>query len=127
MDFGIVAHSRLSSEDYAALCDGIGTVIVPSVWEEPLPYVVTEAMLSGKLLIASRIGGIPEQVANCEGVFLFDPGEDEQLAEKVLCVENLNRENADDLGAKNRERVLRKFNNKKTLADFVRLMTRVLG
>lgn len=76
---GIVAHGRLSSEDYATLNDGIRTVIVPSVWEEPLPYVVTEAMLSGKLLITSRIGGIPEQVENCEGVFLFDAGEDGQL------------------------------------------------
>ncbi len=122
---GIFAYGKLSKEEYDDLRNRIRTVIVPSVWEEPLPYVVTEAMLSGKLLIASCIGGIPEQVAGCEGAFLFDAGDYEQLIDRILYAKNLDRETMNDLGLKNREQVMKQFSNEKILGDFIDLLTKV--
>ncbi|MSP56261.1 MAG: glycosyltransferase [Myxococcales bacterium] len=37
-------------------------VVVPSRWPENDPYAVTEAQLAGAPVLASRIGGIPEQI-----------------------------------------------------------------
>jgi glycosyltransferase involved in cell wall biosynthesis len=124
-ELGIFAYDKLSKEEYDDLRCRIRTVIVPSVWEEPLPYVVTEAMLGGKLLIASRIGGIPEQVAGCKGAFLFDAGDHERLIDRVLYVKNLDRETMNDLGLKNREQVMKQFSNEKILGNFIDLLTKV--
>lgn len=124
-EYGIFAYGKLSEEEYDDLRNRIRTVIVPSIWEEPLPYVVTEAMLGGKLLIASRIGGIPEQVVGCEGAFLFDAGDYEQLVDRVLYVKGLNRDAMIDLGLKNREQVMKQFSNEKILGNFIDLLTEV--
>lgn len=123
--FGIVPYGKLSIKDYDELYSRVGTVVVPSVWAEPLPYVVTEAMLNGKLVIASGVGGIPEQVAGCDGAFLFDAMDYKQLAEKMLYVRGLSKESLVDLGIKNRQCVMRKFSNEKTAADFINLLVNV--
>jgi glycosyltransferase involved in cell wall biosynthesis len=39
---------------------GASLVVVPSIWYENYPYVILEAKAAGKVVIASRIGGIPE-------------------------------------------------------------------
>ena len=80
---GIFTYKKLRTDEYYELYSQIETVIVPSVWMEPLPYVVTEALINRRILIASRVGGIPEQVAGCKGTFLFDAGDYKQLAEKI--------------------------------------------
>jgi len=123
--FGIIPYGKLSARDYGELYNKIGTVVVPSIWAEPWGYVVTEAMLSGKLVIASSVGGIPEQVSGCKGVFLFDVGDYEQLAEKMLYVRGLSKEAKVDLGIKNRECVMRKFSNEKTIANFIGLLVKI--
>ena len=123
--FGIIPYGKLSTKDYGELYNKIGTVVVPSIWAEPLPYVVTEAMLRGKLVIASSVGGIPEQVAGCEGAFLFDAGDYEHLTEKMLYVRGLSKETVVNLGTKNRECTMRKFDNGKIATDFVNLLVKV--
>jgi glycosyltransferase involved in cell wall biosynthesis len=126
-ELGISAYGKLSKEEYADLHGRIRTVIVPSVWEEPLPYVVTEAMLGGKLLVASRVGGIPEQAAGCDGVYLCDAGDYEQLAQKMLHVKSLSRETLYDLGIKNRVCAMKRFDNEKIANDFANLLQDVSG
>lgn len=66
--------------------------IVPSIWSEPCPAVVQEAMLVGKPVIASRIGGIDELVANGETGFLVQPADPpalQQAIEQLLANPNL--------------------------------------
>jgi glycosyltransferase involved in cell wall biosynthesis len=58
-------------------------VVVPSIWFEGFPNVIVEAMMYGKPVIASRIGGIPEIVADDAEILLFEPGEADDLAEKI--------------------------------------------
>jgi glycosyltransferase involved in cell wall biosynthesis len=52
---------------------GIG--IVPSNWHEPSPTVVMEAMVMGKPVIATRVGGIPDIVADGESGLLVPAGD----------------------------------------------------
>jgi glycosyltransferase involved in cell wall biosynthesis len=120
---GIIAHEKLDKESYKDLYKRIQVVIVPSVWPEPLPYVVGEALLSKRLVIASRVGGIPEQVKGSEGAFLFEPESYEQLAELIQFVEDLDKESRLDLGSKNRRSFLRKFNNEKASREFIKVLT----
>jgi glycosyltransferase involved in cell wall biosynthesis len=58
---------------------GAAIVVVPSEWYENCPMSVLEAMAYGKAVVASRIGGIPELVAQDETGLLFDPGDVGQL------------------------------------------------
>jgi glycosyltransferase involved in cell wall biosynthesis len=53
-------------------------VVVPSLYE-PMGYVVLEAMASGKAIVASQTGGIPELLTHEETGLLFPPGDVEKL------------------------------------------------
>jgi glycosyltransferase involved in cell wall biosynthesis len=54
-------------------------VIVPSLWPENASMVVLEALACGKPVVASRIGGLPEQVQDGVNGLLFNPGDSEAL------------------------------------------------
>ena len=57
--------------------------IVPSIWYENFPGVLIESFAYGVPVIASNIGGIPEMVVEGKNGLLFDPGNEEDLAEKL--------------------------------------------
>ncbi|MFB7888968.1 glycosyltransferase family 4 protein [Cellulosimicrobium cellulans] len=63
------------------LLRGADVVVVPSVWAEPSGLTVLEGMASGAALVASAVGGIPEQVGDA-GV-LVPPGDERALAEVI--------------------------------------------
>jgi len=53
----------------------IDVLVVPSVWDEPLPTVVVEAFTHGVPVIGSRRGGIPELIEDGRTGLLFDPAQ----------------------------------------------------
>ena len=55
-------------------------VIIPSQWYDNLPQILCQANMMGKPVIASRINGIPEYVAEDRNGFLFPPGDAGALA-----------------------------------------------
>lgn len=55
-------------------------VVVPSEWYENCPMSVLEAMAYGRPVVGSRMGGIPELVADGETGLLFDAGNVDSLA-----------------------------------------------
>jgi glycosyltransferase involved in cell wall biosynthesis len=57
--------------------------VCPSLWAEAAGLVNLEAQACGLPVLASRIGGIPEYVAEGETGLLFPPGEHGRLAEAV--------------------------------------------
>lgn len=111
-DLRSVGHGRflgrLDGTAVESLMRGARAVVVPSVWFENAPMSVLEAMAAGKAVIASRIGGIPEQIEHERDGILVDAGDAEQLASAM-------RRLADDpglaarLGASARDRVSREF------------------
>jgi glycosyltransferase involved in cell wall biosynthesis len=66
--------------DTSLYLKGADCLICPSLWQEAMGFVNLEAMASSLPVIASRIGGIPEFVANETTGLLVDPGSVEQTA-----------------------------------------------
>lgn len=57
--------------------------IVPSICYDNMPNVILESFANGKPVIGSRIGSIPELVKHGETGLLFEPGDSDDLAEKM--------------------------------------------
>jgi glycosyltransferase involved in cell wall biosynthesis len=81
--------------------------------------------LRRRLLIASNIGGIPEQVEGCRGVFLCEPGDSEDLADNMEIVGGLSGEDAEELGWQNRETFLSRFKNESSIRKFISICNRL--
>jgi glycosyltransferase involved in cell wall biosynthesis len=58
-------------------------VVVSSIWYEVFGLVVLEAMIRDKAVICSKIGGLLELVDDGVTGLLFEPGNAEDLAEKI--------------------------------------------
>lgn len=58
------------------------------VHEDPFPGVVLEAMLSGKPIIASASGGIPEMIDDSQNGFLIPKNDPHALAEKIKALDH---------------------------------------
>jgi len=119
-------YERLDCKQFEKLYERICAVIVPSIWPEPLPYAVGEALLKGRVLIASRIGGIPEQAEGCKGAFLFEAGNYYELAEKLEYASGLSKETLKDLGTSNRETFMKRFNNEKSISNFINVCEKLI-
>jgi len=89
---GVVARDELMRW-YAAS----DVVVAPSLWPDPLPRVVAEAQAEGKPVVASRVGGIAEQVADGVSGLLVPVGDSDALASAILEVLD-NPELAESLG-----------------------------
>jgi glycosyltransferase involved in cell wall biosynthesis len=83
-------------------------LVVPSECYENAPMTVLEGMAFAKSVVASRIGGIPEQVVHEETGILFEPGNVQDLA----CALDSIMANADmrkKMGLAGRARLEREF------------------
>ncbi|MFP4501128.1 MAG: glycosyltransferase [Candidatus Hydrogenedentota bacterium] len=78
----------LSREGLAGFYQGLRFLVVPSVWYETFGLVACEAMSHGIPVIASKIGGLQEIVRNGETGLHFEPGNAEDLAEKMRALWN---------------------------------------
>ena len=67
-------------------------IIVPSVWYENMPYSVAESLAMGKIIIASRLGGIPDLISDNQNGFLFEPGKAQDLAKKIAELNRCDRQ-----------------------------------
>jgi glycosyltransferase involved in cell wall biosynthesis len=76
-----VAHRSVIAAMVRAAC-----VVVPSVWPEPLPMTVSEAQNCGVPVIASAVGGIPEQVLDGQTGWLVPAADDRALADRLAAV-----------------------------------------
>ena len=57
--------------------------IVPSLWFETFGIVALEAMIMGKPVVASRVGGLPDVVTEGETGLLVEPGNVPELREAI--------------------------------------------
>ncbi len=107
------------------LLSGCLAAIVPSIWLENFPYSVMESMSSGKPIIGSRIGGIPELVENGQTGLLFEPGNAIQLAERMERIIG-NPEEAARMGLAGREKALGLYTSDKHYSAIMDLYSEVL-
>ena len=57
--------------------------VVPSIWEEPFGRTVIEGLSTGRPVLASRGGGIPEILDGPMARFLFGRGDADDLARLI--------------------------------------------
>ena len=62
-------------------------IVVPSIWADPFPYAVLEAMACSKPVVASNVGGIPEMVTK-DSALLIPPGDPQALADALTVLAN---------------------------------------
>lgn len=110
--------------DVARELPGWDLVVVPSRYD-PFPNVVLEAMSMGVPVIASDVGGIPEQLGDEGAGVLVAPESPEALANAIaeLLAEPERRAAA---GAAGRARVLREFSLERQADGIERVWRRVL-
>lgn len=100
---GEISHERLP--DFIPLAD---VMVQPSIAEESFGITLVEAMACGIPAVGSRIGGIPEIIADGETGFLVPPRDKEAMAGAIIRILS-----DDDLrrayGANARKRVVERF------------------
>jgi len=72
-----------SGEELSELVRKAKAIVVPSVWYENMPMNILEAVAMGKVVIASRVGGIQEIIEDKENGFLFRMSDADDLAIKI--------------------------------------------
>jgi glycosyltransferase involved in cell wall biosynthesis len=105
----------------------VRVLTVPSLSPEPAPYSAVETCLYGRLLIASKIGGIPEIVGDLLGVKLIPSGDEDELSDALDWALSMGRYEAVELGLKNRENILRRFDKRKSVNELVKVFEKVVG
>ena len=117
---GPVPHQELMNR-----LRGADVFVQPSVWGEPFPLVVLEAMAAGLAVVASRAGGLVESVQDgCTGL-LAEPDDADSLAKALLRVlqdDQLRRA----MGHASRQRVEQLFSWEKATTDLQQHYDRLL-
>ena len=89
-------------------------VVVPSVWQEAFGRTVIEGLSTGRPVLASRVGGIPEILSGPLGRFLFERDDSDGLAEQLLGLTHW-RDKEPGLAELCRARVLEQFTLDRTV------------
>ena len=90
-----------------------------SSWSEGTPTVALEAMASGKAVVGTHVGGLPELVSEAEAGLLAPPGDPDSLAEAMLLLLQ-NRDRREAMGERGRAFVKANY-------DFARIVDRYLA
>ena len=105
-----------------------GDVVVLSSISEALPFSIMEAMLCAKPVVATAVGGVPEEVGTCGHV--VEPRNPRLMAEAILDLMN-DPERCMALGQAAREKAMNEFNlqqsSRSHYASYVRLAKLAAG
>src|SRR5262245_14999311 len=77
----IMAGYRWDTPDVYAACD---MIVIASLRTEASPIVLREAFASGRPVIATQVGDIPEIIEHRQNGLLIEPGDTEALAAAIL-------------------------------------------
>jgi glycosyltransferase involved in cell wall biosynthesis len=104
----------LTGEALANALRDVRVVVMPSLCEETAGLAAIEQMMRGRLVIASRIGGLAEVVDDAG--LQFPPGNAEALAD---CMRKVMRDASiiDSIGVKARERALQLFSRARMVEE----------
>jgi len=102
---------RIPYSDVLNLHAQAWTLLFPSIWEEPLPYAVVEALMAGTIPVAFAVGGVPEILTNSVGnnylCKLIDPY---CIIEKVNAILSLTYKDLIDISLSIKEQIKKILN-----------------
>jgi trehalose synthase len=101
-------------------------VVVQKSLAEGFGLTVAEAMWKARPVVASRVGGIQDQIVDGEsGVLLDDPSDLAQLGAAITRLLN-DPLSAERIGRAARERVRDRFLNVRSLLDYLEVIRRIM-
>lgn len=126
-DLGLGAAVRFlgNVRDVPALLARASAVALPSL-SEGISLTLLEAMARGLPVVATRVGGTPEVVADGTTGLLVPPADPDRLAAALLDVWPVT-ERSCAMGRAGRERVERTFDVRRMVAEYDALYLRLLG
>jgi glycosyltransferase involved in cell wall biosynthesis len=83
LNAGVRFMGRFDRSRTAEVFEQIDVLVMPSLWFENSPLVIKEAFASGTPVIASRLGGMVEQVVSGTSGILFDAGSRSDLSDAL--------------------------------------------
>jgi len=110
--------------DVAQYFAAFDAFMLPSA-NEGTPVTTIEALAAGTPVVATRVGGVPDVVRDGEDGFLVDPGDVDELAERLAALAHdpaLRKR----MGAAGRERVLPRYAVERLVDDVDRLYRSLL-
>jgi glycosyltransferase involved in cell wall biosynthesis len=102
-------------DDVAALYSAIDVLILPSA-NEGTPVSVIEALAAERPAVATRVGGVPDVIRDGVDGYLVDPGDIDELAERLARLARNPLERA-KMGAAGRARVLERYTVARLVED----------
>jgi glycosyltransferase involved in cell wall biosynthesis len=107
------------------LIEILDVMVLPSLEKEDLPNVISEAMLVGKPVIASRVGGTPTQVDDTRTGILINPGDVEAMVAAIHLLSH-NRTMRLSMGTQGQLDFQRKFSKSKVVGEYLDLYSEEL-
>ena len=98
--------------------DAADVVCQFSRWEEVFGWMIAEAMAHGKPVVATRVGGIPELIADSKSGYLVSRGDHQGMSERVLKLLD-DPELRARMGQAGRETVATRFDLRKNVAQLI--------
>jgi glycosyltransferase involved in cell wall biosynthesis len=96
-------------------------VVIPSIFPETFGIVLTEAWMSKKIVIGSRISTLGLRIRDGENGFLVEPNNSQDLAKKMLYVLK-NYKKLKHIGEKGYADVKLEHDNKRCLSQFIQIV-----
>lgn len=118
---GFLDHATMVTFYSGAVC-----LAVPSEWFEMRPLVICEAMAHGVPVVASRIGGLGELVLDGVTGLLFEPGDADELSDRIRALVNDN-DLRSKLGDAAREAVLREHDEDRCFDHLIAAYQKAMG
>lgn len=116
----------VSPENTPALINASTLVVVPSRWREPFGLVALEAMQMARPVVASRVGGLAEVVADGETGILIENENSAALADAIACLLE-HPDVARVMGVQGRKRAQEKFSIERYADGYEQLYRRLLN
>jgi glycosyltransferase involved in cell wall biosynthesis len=101
-------------------------VFVSSSWAESFPYVVLDAMVLARPIVATRVGGVAEAIEDGESGLLVAPRDAGGLAQALIRLLS-DPARADELGRQARSQVRARFTRERMLAGLAAVYNDVLA
>lgn len=114
-----------SSEELIDIIKQAKAVIMPSIWAENMPLSLMEALSLNKIVIASKIGGLPEVIKHNENGILFEPGNVDDLVNKIDYLNNLSFEDKTSL-EKQAGKTSKLFSANKNIEEILNIYKKVI-
>lgn len=103
-------------EEMPGLLRRFDVLLLPSIWPEPFSRAVLEGMISGLVVVATRVGGTPEIITNGKNGVLFTANDSEDLANCIALLAD-DPESRHEMGIAARKTILERFTMTKMMAE----------